>query len=65
MGEGLSGLGIKELQNLESKLETSLRSIRTKKVLKICPMLILILWGLHLYVDTIIIACFSGRTTYG
>ncbi|CAL5068259.1 unnamed protein product [Urochloa decumbens] len=31
MGQDLSGLGVKELQNLENQLEMSLRSIRTKK----------------------------------
>ncbi|GJN02683.1 hypothetical protein PR202_ga20061 [Eleusine coracana subsp. coracana] len=31
MGQDLSGLDIKELQNLENKLEMSLRCIRTKK----------------------------------
>uniref|UniRef100_A0A7N0UFJ3 K-box domain-containing protein n=1 Tax=Kalanchoe fedtschenkoi TaxID=63787 RepID=A0A7N0UFJ3_KALFE len=31
MGDDLSGLGIKDLQNLENQLEKSLRSIRTTK----------------------------------
>ncbi|RLM73505.1 MADS-box transcription factor [Panicum miliaceum] len=31
MGQDLSGLGVKELQNLENQLEISLRCIRTKK----------------------------------
>ncbi|KAF8714975.1 hypothetical protein HU200_027518 [Digitaria exilis] len=31
MGQNLSGLGVKELQNLENQLEMSLSSIRTKK----------------------------------
>ncbi|RLM65600.1 MADS-box transcription factor [Panicum miliaceum] len=31
MGQDLSGLGVKEIQNLENQLEMSLRCIRTKK----------------------------------
>lgn len=38
MGQDLSGLGVKGLQNLENQLEMSIRCIRTKKVtmLTIC-----------------------------
>lgn len=32
MGQDLSGLGVKGLQNLENQLEMSIRCIRTKKV---------------------------------
>ena len=32
MGEQLYGLGVKDLQNLENKLEMSLQGIRMKKV---------------------------------
>lgn len=33
MGEELSGLGVRDLQGLENRLEMSLRSIKTKKVI--------------------------------
>jgi len=32
LGQQLSGLDVKDLQNLENKLEMSLRNIRMKKV---------------------------------
>lgn len=33
MGEKLNGLSVNELHNIESRLEMSLRGIRTKKVI--------------------------------
>jgi hypothetical protein len=33
MGEELSGLGVTDLQGLENRLEMSLRSIKTRKVI--------------------------------
>jgi MADS-box transcription factor len=35
MGQELSGLGLKELQNLENQLEMSIHAVRTKKVIPI------------------------------
>jgi len=47
MGEELSGLGVRDLQNSESRLEMSLRSIRMRKVILIIHFISTFWFSIH------------------
>jgi len=47
MGEELSGLGVRDLQNSESRLEMSLRSIKMRKVILIIHFISTFWFSIH------------------